>query len=201
MAIENIQEIKDYMIANKDNEEVKGYVKGFTDLNGVKNFLETSEDGKQYMNNYSDSKVTKGIESYKTNNFDKDYTDRFNRENPTADPLEIAKNKKVSDLEAMVAKMQNDSIKEKMTTKALKTLQGKSLPTDLSDLLIGADETSTTANIDLFSAMLAKHDEDLKKTLVGSNTYVPPGDQTKDLTDKEKLRLEVRASMGIKEKN
>lgn len=195
-----LKEIQEYMATNKDTQEVKDYVKGFTDLNGVKNFLETSDDGKQYMNNYSDSKVTKGIESYKTNNFEKDYMDRYNKENPTADPLEVAKNKKVSDLEATITKMQNDSVKDKLTTKALKMLQGKKLPTDLSDLLIGADEQTTNANIDKLEAMLTLHDEELKKTLVGSNTYVPPNTAGKNLTDTEKLRLEVRASMGIKEK-
>jgi hypothetical protein len=70
----------------------------------------------------------------------------------------------------------------------------------LSDLLIGNDETSTTANIDMFSAMLAKHDEDLKKNLVGSNTYVPPTNNGKDETETDKLRKQVRESMGMKDK-
>lgn len=200
MAIENLSEIQEYMATNKDTQEVKDYVKGFTDLNGVKTFLENNEEGKQYINNYSDSKVTKGIQSYKENNFEKDYTDRYNRENPAADPLEVAKNKKVSDLEAMVSKMQSDSVKEKMTTKALKTLQSKNLPTDLSDLLIGVDETTTNANIDKMVAMLTKHDEDLKKNLVGSNSYTPPQNNGKEDTEKDKLREQFRKSMGIKEK-
>lgn len=196
-----LSEVQQYLTDNKDTEEVKSYIGGLNPMtvDRTNEFLNT-EDGKKLLQPKLDTYMNKGVESWKTNNFDKLYTDRFNKENPTADPLEVAKNKKMSDLEATITKMQTDSVRDKLTTKALKTLQSKNLPTELSDLLIGKDETSTNENIDKMVAMLTKHDEDLKKNLVGSNTYTPPKNDGKDETDEEKLRKQVRESMGMKDK-
>jgi hypothetical protein len=71
MAIENLDEVKSYFEANQENEEVKGYIKGLISLDGVKSFLEANDDGKRYLNSYADSKVTKGIETFKQNNLSK----------------------------------------------------------------------------------------------------------------------------------
>lgn len=190
MAIENFDEVKAYFDTNKDSEDVKGYIKGFTNLDGVKNFLENNEDGKKYLNSYSDSKVTSGIESFKTNNLDKIYSERFAKENPTADPKDLA----FANLQKEFENMKNASAKEKLTNKTLKQFNELKLPSELVDYMVGSDDESTQRNIDMLKTLFASHDEAIKTTFAKGGSYIPPKDKG-NVSDIEKLKEQMKKYM------
>ena len=189
MAIENIQEIKDYMTTNKDNDEVKGYIKGFNNLDGVKDFLETNEDGKKYLNSFADSRVTKGIDSWKVANLDNLVTAKVKELHPDADPKDLA----LSQLKQQFEDMKNSTAKEKLTNKTLKQFQELKLPSELVDFIVG-DEASTAKNIETLKAIFASRDEAIKTELVKGNSYTPPTGGSAGNMDK--LREKIRKNMG-----
>ena len=167
--IENFEEVKTYFETNKDNKDVKDYIKGFSNLDGVKSFLETNEDGKKYLNSFADSRVTKGIDSWKVANLDALVSAKVKELYPDADPRDTAMNT----LKAELAQMKADGQHKELTIKASKLMQEKKLPLELLDLLIGVDETITTANLTALEKVFKAHVEVLvAERLKGG--YVPP---------------------------
>lgn len=190
MAIENFDEVKAYFDTNKDNEDVKGYIKGFNNLDGVKSFLETNDEGKKYLNSYADSKVTSGIESFKTNNLDKIYQERFAKENPSADPKDTA----LAQLQKQFEEMKSSTAKEKLTNKTLKQFNELKLPSELVDYMVGSDDEFTQKNIEMLKTLFATHDEAIKTTFAKGGSYVPPKDKG-NVSDTEKLKDQIKKYM------
>ena len=173
MAIENLQEIQTYMDTNKDNAEVKTYLDSFKvqpTLEVFKELTNTDADYKSFMDSEKDKHSLKGLETWKTNNLDKIYQERFLKENPTADPKDTA----LKALQAQFDKMQSDSTKKDLTNLALKTAQEKGIPTDLVDFFIGADTETTTKNLEKFVATMSAHDEKIKLEFAKGTSYTPP---------------------------
>jgi len=156
MAIENFEEVKIYIEANKDNADVKDYVGGFITSDRVNSFLD-GEDGKKLLQPKLDTYHAKGLDSWRANNLDKLYQERFAKENPTADPKDIA----FKQLQAQFDKMQSDSNKKDLTNKALKMAQEKKLPVELVDFFVGSDEETTTKNLQAFESVFTAQVETL----------------------------------------
>ncbi|GCD10460.1 DUF4355 domain-containing protein [Clostridium tagluense] len=171
MSIENLQEIQEYFTTNGENEEVKNYIGGFNkiDMNGVKSFLETNEEGKGYLNSYSDSKVTKGIETFKTNNLQKLIEAEMLKKNPSLTPQEL----KIQELEKKFTDMEKSKTKTEQMSKYKDVLQQKKIPSNMVDFLIDDDETVTEANITLFEDSMKSYIEEAIKTKFGSNVHIP----------------------------
>ena len=171
--IENFEEVKTYFETNKDSKDVKDYIKGFSNLDGVKSFLETNEDGKKYLNSYADGKVTKGIESYKTNNFNKDYDERYTKEHPSENPETLKWQKRVLELENENAASKKDLVRKEMLNNTLKQFQEAKLPPELVDFMLGETEEETTINTGILAKVFKTHVEALvAERLKGG--YVPP---------------------------
>jgi len=54
MAIENFDEVKTYLLDNKDNEDVKGFLNGFSSLDVFKNKITNDADFKSFMDSTKD---------------------------------------------------------------------------------------------------------------------------------------------------
>ena len=185
----DINEIKTFIESNQDNEEVKNYIGGFITPDRVSGFLE-SEDGKKILQPKLDSYHAKGLDSWKTNNLDKLYQERFSKENPAADPKDVELNKLKAEFEVM----KNESTRKELTNKALKTAQEKKLPTDLIDYFVGNDEETTSKNLEKFIATMAAHDEAIKLEFARGNSYTPPGTNG-NVGGDEKTREEISKYM------
>lgn len=192
MAIENFDEVKAYFEANKDNENVKGYVGSFINSDRVNNFLNT-DDGKKFLQPMLDKYHSKGLETWKTNNLSKLVDEEVKKRFPDADPKDIELKK----LQAQIDQMQNDSKRKDLTNKTLKQFQDKQLPTELVDFIIGQDEEATNKNIEMLTALFAKHDEAIKTEFAKGNSYVPPKGDKSNLTSEEKAREEIRKNLGF----
>jgi len=190
MPIENFDEIKTYFEANKDAEDVKGYVGGFVTPDRVTSFLE-SEEGKKILQPRLDTYHSKGLETWKTNNVSKLVDEEVKKRFPGADPKDVELKK----LQAQLDKMQSDSARKDLTNKTLKQFQDKKLPSELVDFVIGQDEDATNKNIELVSKLLAARDEALKTEFAKNNSYTPPGTKGTLGAEEEKARAEVAKYM------
>jgi hypothetical protein len=177
----------------KDEDEVdeilktSELVKKFSDLEVFKSKL-NEPDFKSFIDSEKDKHLTKGIETFKTNNLSKLVDEKVKELYPEADPkdTELAKMKKI------VEQMQKDTNKKELTNKALKLAQEKKLPVELIDFLVADDEENTTKNINILGDIFAKRDETIKKELLKDNSYVPPkggSDFTKNPWSKDHFNL------------
>lgn len=177
----------------KDEDEVdeilktSELVKKFSDLEAFKSKL-NEPDFKSFIDSEKDKHLTKGIETFKTNNLSKLVDEKVKELYPEADPkdTELAKMKKI------VEQMQKDTNKKELTNKALKLAQEKKLPVELIDFLVADDEENTTKNINILGDIFAKRDETIKKELLKDNSYVPPkggSDFTKNPWSKDHFNL------------
>ncbi|MBU3142214.1 DUF4355 domain-containing protein [Clostridium sp. CF012] len=171
MAIENFNEVIEYMNTNKENDEVKSYVGGLNkmDLTGVKSFLETNDEGKGYLSSYSDSKVTKGIETFKTNNLQKLIDAEMLKKNPSLTPDQL----EMQNLKQKFADMEKSKTKAEQMSKYKDVLQQKKIPSNMVDFLINDDETVTNANISLFEDSMKSYIEEAIKAKFGNNVHIP----------------------------
>lgn len=109
----------------------------------VREYLEKDEAGRRLFLSLSDQRVSKGIETFKTNNLNSlveaEIAKRF--------PAETEEQKKLRELEQQHNALRAELKRKELTTIALKEATARNLPIDIVDRFIGDDEESTLANI------------------------------------------------------
>lgn len=171
MAIESFDEVKAYFETNKEDETVKGYMKGFVSLDGVKSFLETDEDGKKYLGSYADSRVTQGIETFKQNNLQKLVEEELLKRNPSStDPRDL----KLQELQNKFEELEKEKVKESLLNKGLKMATEKKLPVDLVSFFLGQDEESTVSNLSSLEKSLQAYTQGLRESILAGGSHTPP---------------------------
>ncbi|KIN27918.1 DUF4355 domain-containing protein [Bacillus subtilis] len=143
----NIEEIKQFLDENKDNEEVKAFVGELSAVSAdkVKGFLET-EEGKRLMQPRLDSYFTKGLETWKSNNLESLIEEELQKRDPSKTPEQIELEKLRSEIERERAARN----REALVNKALNVADEKQLPKGVIDYFIGEDEETTLANLSKF---------------------------------------------------
>lgn len=139
-------------------------------LDGVKSFLELDEDGKKYLNSYADSKVSKGIETFKQNNLSKLVEEEMKKLNPQLDPKDI----KLNELQNKFEKLEREKVIETLTNKALKVATQKKLPVDLVNYFLGQDEESTVSNLSVLEKSLQFYTQSVRESILKDGSYIPP---------------------------
>jgi hypothetical protein len=161
----------------KDDEHVEDALKGSELVNkfsGLETFKSKMNDGefKSFMDSEKDKHLTKGLETFKTNNLAALVDAEVKKKYPTKDPNEIA----MENMKVELEKMKTESARKDLKTNAMKILSDKKLPTDLVDYFLGADETSTNDNLAKFETILnASVTSLVAEKLKGG--YTPPGDK------------------------
>lgn len=140
----NIEEIKQFLEQNKENEEVKAFVGELSAVSAdkVKGFLET-EEGKKVLQPRLDQHFTKGLETWKANNLEKIVEEEVSKRNPSKTPEQLEVEKLRKEIEAEKAARN----RETLVNKALKAADEKKLPKDVIDFFIGENEDSTLENL------------------------------------------------------
>ncbi|SPR94864.1 DUF4355 domain-containing protein [Bacillus altitudinis] len=140
----NIEEIKQFLEQNKENEEVKAFVGELSAVSAdkVKGFLET-EEGKKFLQPRLDQHFTKGLETWKDNNLKKIVEEEVSKRNPSKTPEQLEIEKLRKDMESE----RNARNREKLVNTALKVADKKTLPKDVIDFFIGENEESTIENL------------------------------------------------------
>lgn len=140
----NIEEIKQFLEQNKENEEVKAFVGELSAVSAdkVKGFLET-EEGKKVLQPRLDQHFTKSLDTWKENNLEKIVEDEVSKRNPSKTPEQLEIEKLRKDMESE----RNARNREKLVNTALKVADKKTLPKDVIDFFIGENEESTIENL------------------------------------------------------
>ncbi|RST66834.1 DUF4355 domain-containing protein [Bacillus pumilus] len=139
-----IEEIKQFLEQNKENEEVQAFVGELSAVSAdkVKGFLET-EEGKKVLQPRLDQHFTKGLETWKDNNLEKIVEEEVSKRNPSKTPEQLEVEKLRKEIEAEKAARN----RETLVNKALKAADEKKLPKDVIDFFIGENEDSTLENL------------------------------------------------------
>ncbi len=168
----DIEQVKEYMELNKDTD-----LQELSELTveGVKEFIESDENAKRWFDSVKDKHLSKGLETWKSNNLegliDKEIRTRF----PQKDEKDI----EVEKLRAEVEKMQQEKQREVLTNKALKIANDRNLPIDLVDFFIAENEEVTVENLSVLEDVFSKSvQSEVEKRLTGGS-YIPPKDNTK----------------------
>lgn len=153
------------------------------DIENIKEFLKTNEEGKKYIDNYGDDKVKEEIEKFKKNTMSGLIDEEIKKRFPTKKPEEIELEKLRKEMETI----KQQQLKEQLTNKALKIATEKKLPLDLVNFFIGEDENATVNNIENFSKTMDSHLEALVAEKLKDNSYTPPsggeGNKGEDVGD------------------
>ncbi|HDF4190044.1 TPA: DUF4355 domain-containing protein [Staphylococcus aureus] len=140
----NIEEVKSFFEENKDDKEVKDYLKGLktVSVDDVKGFLDT-EEGKRFIQPELDRYHSKGLESWKEKNLE----DLIEQEVRKRNPEQSEEQKRISALEQELEKRDAEAKREKLRSNALGKAQELNLPTSLVDRFLGDSDEDTEQNL------------------------------------------------------
>jgi len=178
----------------KNAEPVKALANSGLTLDAFKTKLESDADFKSFMDSEKDKHSAKSLETWKTNNLQKEIDAEIKKRYPEQDP----KDKALADLKAKMEKMEAESLKKDLTNKALKTMTEKKLPTDLVNFIVGADEDSTNKNLEALEKVFNAHDEAIKTEILKDGTYKPGGQGGAKPTE-DSVKGQINSVFGIKE--
>ena len=149
-----LEEIKAYLEANKDTEEVKVYLAGLSKPTpeGVTAFLST-EDGKKLLQPKLDAHFTKGLETWK----EKTLPTLLDEEIKKKFPGETEEQKRLRNLEDELAKERQARVKSELVNKATTLATQKGLPVELVSYFVGQDEDSTVNNLTAVENIFQNH--------------------------------------------
>lgn len=139
-----LEEIKAWLLANKDNTDVKTYLGELSTptVEGVEGFLDT-DAGKKLLQPRLDQNFTKGLNTWKEKNLDTLIAAEVAKRNPSKTPAEIA----LEELQKKFDDSEKARSHEKLMNQAIKQANDKGLPVDLLEFFVSDDEESTTSNL------------------------------------------------------
>lgn len=148
MAVENMQEVIEYIKANETNEEVKTFVQGLNpiSLDRIKTFVGTDKDTKSWFDGEKDTHANKVKETFKKSDLPKLIDDEVKKRFPEKSDKDI----EIENVKTELALIKAEKIREQLTNKAIKVLTEKKMPLDIVDMIISNDEESTIKNIETF---------------------------------------------------
>lgn len=168
------------------SEEIEGEVLT-TEKAGFTTFDEAlkNEDFSKSLMKYVDSAVSRGVETYKTKNFqeavEKGVTEKIEASKyKTPDQLQmIEMQKTMSAMKEELAAEKLAKIRSTNKNLALKGLSEKGLPSGLSDFIITDTEETTLSNLDNITQIINDYQQGIKsENLKNNNIIVPTGDTT-----------------------
>lgn len=172
----------------------KSLVSSGLTLDNFKTKVENDPNFKSFIDKSNETHFTKSLETWKTNNLQKEIDAEIKKRYPEQDP----KDKDIANLKAEMEKMKAESLKKDLTNKALKTMTEKKLPSDLVNFIVGADEDTTKANLKTLETVFSKHDEAIKTEILKGGTYKPGGQGGAEPTE-EATKSQINSIFGIKQ--
>ena len=113
-------------------------------LQAVQEFLNANDEGKKWLQAEKDKTVTKGLETWRTNNLpkiiDEEITKRF--------PAETPEQKRIKEMESKLADLERRERRALLTAQALGVASQHNIPNELVEYLVGEDEETTLKNIE-----------------------------------------------------
>lgn len=180
-----IEEIKAYLVANKDKDDVKAFLTEVSKPSeeaiskAAQDYL-GGELGKRLIQSEADKLSNKSIETFKKNFEEREIpklvAERYNKEHPA----ETEADKQIRAMQEKLNQMEREKTTELLKNKALLKASEKKLPAELLDFMHFGSEDEVGAKIEkaheiLNSAVLAAVNERLKAS---GTTPAPSGGAT-----------------------
>lgn len=166
-----LQEAKQYMEENKGSDEVKAYLQGLVNVEGVQTFFTQNEEGKRWLDSERDKHLSKGLDTWKANNLQKEIDKKIHE----LYPEETEEKKQLRELNAKIETMELEKQREVLKNKALTIVTDKKLPINkIVDLFISDNEEGTVANIGRFEEIFGASVQSAVEERLKSNGYTPP---------------------------
>jgi len=179
------EEVKKYVEENRTSEDLKTYLQGSVSVDGVQKFLSENEEGKRFLDSERDKHLSKGLDTWKFNNLQKEIDKRVLELYPEETP----EKKQLRELNVKIEKMESEKQREVLKNKALTIAAEKKLPINkIVDLLIANDEETTVSNIGKFEEIFGASVQTAVEERLKGNGYTPPNNggqntEPKDLND------------------
>lgn len=187
----NIDSIREFIETNKETEEVQSFINSFKvaqepSLELFKDMIESDKDFKSFMDSERDKHLSKGIETFKTNNLEKLVNDEIKVRFPESDPKDLA----LQELQRKIESMEQEKNYERLTNVALKQATERGLPSDLINFFIGQDEESTLSNLSKLEEVFNSKLETSVKDRLKGDGYVPPKSSgSKTITKQDFMKM------------
>ena len=148
-----LDELKQFIEENKDNQEVQNYLRGLIMTpEGVNAFLDTPE-GKKLLQPRLDQHFTKGLETWK----EKTLPGLIDEEIKKKFPAETEEQKRLRKLEEELERERQTRIRAELMNKATTLATQKGLPVELVAYFVGQDEDSTVNNLTALENIWQQH--------------------------------------------
>lgn len=168
-------------------------------IDDYKNILENNATIKGYNQSSLDSAISKAInshdEKFKVEKLPKLLDDAIKaKSNEGKSEIEI----KFEEMQKQMENMKSEKTRAEMSSKYTKVLGEKGLPIELINYVLGADDETTTANIENIGTLFTGAIQANTKNLVNGSGYVPPAGT---LGDKGGITKEQFKKMNYADKN
>lgn len=178
----NIEQVKEFLEANKENHDVLGLVKQYAPnqefgFEQARQLIETNEEAKRWLDSEKDKHFTKSLETFKTKTMPTLIDEEIKKRNPDKSPEQIELEKLRADFENAQRQLQLKGVKEK----AISIATEKKIPLDILDFFINEDEEKTKENLSVFETTMQHYvKSQVDNRLSGS--YTPPAGDGKVTT-------------------
>ena len=173
--IEGLEDETDVLDTLKEQEEIKGLIKPF-DVNEItlEDFKKAIADNKEIRGYYTSEKdraVSKGIETFKSNNLQKLIDEELKKKSNEGLSEEAIQ---LKELQAKFEALEKEKTISELKGKYTKSLLEKGLSTELVDFVFNEDEEIFNSNVDKINSII-KNSINLKTNeILNNNEYIPP---------------------------
>ena len=173
--IESLEDEADVLDTLKEQEEIKGLIKPFDvekiTLEDFKKVITDNKEIKGYYTSEKDRAVSKGIETFKSNNLQKLIDEELKKKSNEGLSEEAIQLKELqAKFEALERKKTISELKGKYT----KFLAEKGLNAELVDFVFNEDEEIFNSNIERINNILQNSINLKTNEILNNNEYIPP---------------------------
>ena len=195
--LELLKDITDETDINETLQGIEGLIKPLDvtsiGLEDFKNVLENNKEIAAYVQSTIDSKVGKGVASFKEKTLPgiiEEELKKANNKNKTPEQLEL------EELKAKFEALEKEKAKAEMSTKYTKVLTDKGLSSDLLNFVLGVDDETTDKNIETLSNIInSSVTAGIEKEFHKDNPIPHKGEGTSNLTGVEQAFFERNPSL------
>ena len=194
--IEGLEDETDVLDTLKEQEEVKGLIKPF-DVNEItlEDFKKAIADNKEIRGYYASEKdraVTKGIETFKSNNLQKLVDEELKKKSNEGLSEEAIQ---LKELQAKFEALEKEKTRSELKGKYTKSLSEKGLSTGLVDFVFDEDEAIFNSNVDKINSIIENLINSKTNEILNNNEYIPPTSGGNILNTAEE---QLKKVLGIK---
>ena len=173
--IESLEDESDVLDTLKEQEEIKGLIKPFDvekiTLEDFKKVITDNKEIKGYYTSEKDRAVSKGIETFKSNNLQKLIDEELKKKSNEGLSEEAIQLKELqAKFEALERKKTISELKGKYT----KFLAEKGLNAELVDFVFNEDEEIFNSNVERINNILQNSINLKTNEILNNNEYIPP---------------------------